>query len=348
MSLIPDTPDSSVDDASIKDASPEDSNPGFARLLKEEKTEPALAFRVFKSMPYPTRMLIVSGLVVLGILLQFLFVRFWPGAPFLLAAFVLSWVKGFDNKLDSRTYKADSDWETVEYERLGEILALKKKINRWDSSLWDISNGKGIVFFIFVVFVGYILLQIFGAHKTAAYPIILGDAGLLILTQWFNGMRYVDKQPDLILKTEHLVKTVEHLRRYEILNGEIGAMLLLAASDKGLTPQGVKITVRFPDAPEDFFGVQSQVVINRVQSKAHPYCYSVVVAKKGKKLFRAIERLDPPPGCIFETDTKGNADVVIIRQRTSRTSGYHTNVDTSAMTLASALQIAETWFKQRH
>ncbi len=68
-----------------------------------------------------------------------------------------------------------------------------------------------------------------------------------------------------------------------------------------------------------------QVNINRVKGSDYPYLYCVLVARPALKLPKQI-RTDAPSNITIETDAKAaDVHVVVIRQKTTKTSGYHTN-----------------------
>jgi hypothetical protein len=50
----------------------------------------------------------------------------------------------------------------------------------------------------------------------------------------------------------------------------------------------------------------------------------VLVAKPGCGLREVFERFQPPAGLVKEWEDKSGVEVLILRQHTTRTSGYHT------------------------
>ncbi|HEC12331.1 MAG TPA: hypothetical protein ENI80_03635 [Acidiferrobacteraceae bacterium] len=314
-----------------------------ALALQPESKDPAISFRLFKSLPIKQRMYWVAAFIALGLILQIALLSALPGLPFIFIAILLTWVVGFDNKIDFHHMRVDSGWEQVDFSRLKDIGQLDTDIKHWDTSLWDLSNAKGLMGFLFV---GVLILLTWWGLWEISIPlgnIIAADGALLLISQWFNGMRRVDRRPDLVLKVDHLLKTVEQYQEMGTLTGKLGAQLLLNESQDQRVPVDAKAMVTYPDGPEYLYGVQSQVVINRVQGRPYPYCYSVIVAKAGHDLIKQTQHLRLSSNIIRETQTKDGVDVVIFRQRTSRTSGYHTKVKTSALILGAALQNAEAY-----
>ena len=76
-------------------------------------------------------------------------------------------------------------------------------------------------------------------------------------------------------------------------------------------------------------GLQVQVVLNRVEGSDYPYLYCVLVARPSLGMRDRLE-YEPSKGIVTEADRKeaDNVDILVIRQETTETGGYHT--DTAA------------------
>jgi len=309
--------------------------------LRAEALEPALQFSLLKGLSYRRRLLIVALLAAAGLSLQVVFFSFWAGLPLLLAAVLCSWVVGFDNKLDKRRFHHDVAWETAPFDRVATIVRLDRAGRRWDFSLLDISNATGGVVFL-VGLLGAIALAglAFGKAGKPAAMIVGGDFVLLILVQWFSGMRSRFRQPDLVVKAEHALAVMRTLREEVEREGELSVQLRMGGKSEERAPNDMKLSIRYPEAPAHFLGVQAQIVLNRVQGTPYPYFYAVVVTRQGHGLFAAARRVELPRGVILETKSEKDVDVAIIRQHTTKTSGYHTKPDVSGRILRTALEIA--------
>lgn len=310
------------------------------QLMKFDSDAANLEFKSFRSLDYRSRWLWMAGLVVAGLAAQAAFLSPWPGVPFLIGAVVLSWVVGFDAKVDRRSFHHDQAWETVPFERIAEIEKLDRKVQRWDASALDVSGCGAVVFLVVgaaCVAAWALLREVVGPSVGA---IVAVDAGLLLLPQWFSGMRGAFRQPDLMIKVEHVREVVRRAGPSIAKHGTLKAILLMSGKDESRVPIDLKIAVVPEDAPEGFHGVQGQVVLNRVQGKPHPYFYCVVVAKEGSDLLRVAESVPKPAGILDEWKRENGVDVSVIRQRTTRTSGYHTKPARSAEILATALEVA--------
>jgi hypothetical protein len=309
--------------------------------LRTESLEPALQFRLLKGLGYRRRLLVVALLAALGLVLQIAFYSFWAGLPFLLAAVICSWVVGIDNKLDKRSFHHDIAWETAPFDRVETIVRLDRAGRRWDFSLLDISNATGGVIFVLGL-AGAFGLAVF-AFARAGRPaaiIVGGDLVLLILAQWFSGMRSRFRQADLVIKAEHVLAVMRTMREEVERDGELRVQLRMGGKGAERAPSDLKLSIRPPDAPEHFLGVQAQIVLNRVQGRPYPYFYAVVLERQGHDLFSAARRVELASGVILETKSQDEVDVAVVRQRTTRTSGYHTKPNASCRILRTALQIA--------
>jgi hypothetical protein len=97
--------------------------------------------------------------------------------------------------------------------------------------------------------------------------------------------------------------------------------------------------VRFKDAPKAFLGVQGQISINSVKGRPYPYFYVVVIARPEFGLFKKFPNA-PIERCVVERKKTSEVDVMVIRQKTTKTSGYHTDERTQEYILTKALKIA--------
>ncbi len=309
-----------------------------------EAKEPVLQFAAGKSLPYRRRLAWTAGLVAAGFVVQVAFMDVLWGLPFLVAALVLGWVKGFDTRLDRRAYSADATWERVPFERVEEVLRLDREMTRWDASALDITSGAGVI--LWVLLSGAILGASFWATQAfdeAAGWIVGVDGALLLLVQWFSGMRTVDRRADLVLRASTLADVVARgLERIQEV-GEVGAQMQMQGTGKDRVPVDVRMTISNPKAGPHFLGVQGQVVLNRVQGTPYPYFYAVVVSRPGKGLLAAAEQALPAPNVLVEAKRQGDVEIAVVRQETSKTSGYHTDPAAALRVLSTALDLTKAW-----
>lgn len=316
-----------------------------ASLAKREADTPTIEFGLVKSLGYKRRFTVVAVLVIIGFAVQVITLNAWYGVPFLLAALVLTWVRGYDSKLDRRHARIGGAWEETDVDRIGDILTLDRKMRSWDSSLMDISNAGGALMFLLAI--GAVAGSFFLLRRDwpAIATIAAVDGALLIVPQWFNGMRYIQTRGDLVLKASHVQDVLARIGTKDVESAELKARMHMVGREDQRSPDNFKLVASYADGPEGFYGVQAQVVINRVQGTGHPYFYACIVGKDGLGLLKRGRPASLPDNVIVETETKDDVDVIIIRQRTSRTSGYHTKVPTSAAILRTALRAAQRFVR---
>jgi hypothetical protein len=221
-------------------------------------------------------------------------------------------------------------------------------MKKWDESILDASSLMGCITLAAMAVIlggGTILLLEFSPPVAG---IVAMDGLALLGLNWFNGMRSIHRKPDLVLKAEHVDKVLRTLPSKTYKRGEFMAQMLLKGEGEKQVPEDFKLLVEFKESPPGFYGVQGQVVVNRVQGAGYPYFYSCIVARDELKLLDVLKRKQSlPKGVILEQQRKDGVQVIVIRQYTTSTSGYHTNVGTSASILITAIEIAELFLKSR-
>ena len=234
-------------------------------------------------------------------------------------------VRGYDNRVKFGKYSPSYGWEQADESKIQEVEQFVKKMKKWDRSLIDISNGLGkfslIVWLIVFGVIG--LMGYFDGNMP--FLTIAVDAFLLFFPHWVTGTRSIQTQPNLLFKI-NLIKRL--LKRRDIASRmqhhEIEYFLLLKGVEERKVPEDVKLRVNIHNQNQDFLGYYGQIVINRIGDKKYPYFYVVLVAKKRYGLKTAFTSYHPPSKIIKEFKTEGDVEVLVIRQKTTKTSGYHT------------------------
>jgi len=262
-------------------------------------------------------------LILSGFILQVYLYHIFPGILFILAGNLLLLVRGYDNRLKMGSYK-HSGWERMSKEQLDNIVKLHKKINVWDRSLWDITNAMGFWFFLIIVII-IILLFSEASYYSQSYIILAFDIIILLLPHWFTGLRKILTFPVLLIK----IKLINNLILYFSKNIEdytIEYLVLLRGEKKSKRlPYDIKFKVSKSDAPEGFLGLYGQTSINNVGGTIYPYFYVVLVCKPEFDLINKTKNYKPKSkNIIKEYKHQEDVDVLVIRQFTTRTSGYHT------------------------
>lgn len=299
--------------------------PGFPPPKKQDSVK----FYVFKDISYSYRMMLYLILLAVGFLFQILLMKALPGAIFLVCATLLNLVQGYDSRIKLKDFKEDNNWTQVDMKQINQVLELERKAANWDKDILDISNGKGIFAFMMAIFLtifGNIVLKISLGYEDVGI-IFITDVIILLLPLWFNGLRRVLKQDILYIKV-NIIKSMEEFFRNIKKDGEIFKPALMLARDKSgkSVPKDSRFTITFENMPEDFYGIQAQININEVQNSNYPYFYCVIAAKSGFGLRQHAKNIVANKKVIVQYEEDRNAEVIVIRHRTTNTTGYHTNI----------------------
>ncbi len=297
-------------------------------LSKDEQG--IVIFHFWKSLSYKSRLFLTFTLILGGILVQY-FSYFQGGADFfltiglgmVLTGNLLVLVKGYNNKIKLDVYSADKEWVTVDKEQLSKILEINRKARHWDISSTDISNVLG--FFVFVLLLGALIaIGISGPFASEMVNrTIVWDMIILFVPHWFTGIRRITLTPKLVNK----IKLFMYL-----MNGFDSTLaedrvdyLVYVEGQNTMFPRDVKMKLKFKDQPESFLGLYAQISMNHVNDRDYPYFYVVMVAKADSGMLRpVVNSLQLPPNVISEYKAEGEIELIVIRQRTTKTSGYYT------------------------
>jgi len=165
------------------------------------------------------------------------------------------------------------------------------------------------------------------------------DASILLIPLWFSGMKFILKQPNLAIRVNLILKLFEVFQNLKQEGEEFKPALMFSKNKENKTvPVDARFSIGFPGPPEGFYGLQAQINLNVVQGTSYPYFYCVLAAKPGFNLRRFKEKIDLAPKVICEYQEDSKAEVLVIRQYTTRKSGYHTKDRKCAEILKVALE----------
>jgi hypothetical protein len=157
--------------------------------------------------------------------------------------------------------------------------------------------------------------------------VFLVDAALLFLPHWFTGLRQKWRPVSLTERVDALSTALKAVAALDGPAVEIQPRFLMAGAGSDRVPLDARVFIRFPEGPEAFLGLQFQVAINNVQGSSFPYLYAVLVAKEEFHLIR-----DHRDGITAANDhltvsesRENDVEVIVIRQTTTKKTGYHTN-----------------------
>lgn len=300
-------------------------------------------FYFAKEMDYDRRVFVTIGLLAIGLLLQVIFLVPWFGIPFLIMAVGLMLVKGYDSRARLKKYQPDANWTDVDMAKIDQIEELRKRNKDWDKDAIDISNFQGCMMFLVVAIavVALTVLTMLLTNDIYVTLIIPMDAFILFVPMWFTGMRFVLTQPNLAVKIKVLKLVEDYFNKLKTEGEVFVPAMMLTKDDKGnAVPTDVRFTIRFAQPPPGLYGLQAQININLVQGNSYPYFYCVIAARPGFGLGRYQATELQTKQVIIEYQEDANAEVLVIRQFTTKTSGYHTKDRTCWEILWIAVQLA--------
>lgn len=304
-------------------------------ILPQRQDRGVVVFLVLPSVAYERRMVLSFGAIAVGFALQFLTGGLVPGVLLLAAGNLLLLVKGYDNRVDFGAFEPDTHWERVERARLIQIRTLDAKIRKWDLTALDASNPLGFIVFLLVV--GALALP--AVTGTGRVRMLAIDALVLLVPHWLTGIRSALRTPGLLIRIDTieavLSDAARRLQRHRV------TLLMLLKGREAKLPEDVKFKVDIEGQHPDFLGLYGQVVLNEVQGTSYPYFYVVLVAREGFGLEDAFKRFRPGDEVTKEFKREGKVEVMVIRQHTTKKSGYHSKPEMANRLFAAGLGIAE-------
>ncbi|MCU0599634.1 MAG: hypothetical protein MUE70_10320 [Desulfobacterales bacterium] len=313
----------------------------MADLSISRQAQGIVVFRLWKTLPYPVRILLSFGLIIAGFFAQFFTLDFCPGCVGVLLGNLLLIVKGYDNRVKPAKFSPEASWEKVSQNKFTEVERLHRDMKKWDRSLLDITSGPGFMALMVLSAVIGVFYYTASSIYNSSLMIITYDAALLLLPHWVTGVRTTLTKPNMILKISKFKKLMKN--NDGILSGHDIDYYMLLAGDEGKIPDDVKVRINLKHHHKDFLGLYGQMVTNEVNGTSYPYFYVVLVAKKGFGLEKAFNSFSPPAKITKEFKIEGDVEVFVIRQATTETSGYHTSDRQMSSILASGVALAEKY-----
>ncbi|MHC4088207.1 MAG: hypothetical protein ACYSU5_23830, partial [Planctomycetota bacterium] len=208
-----------------------------------------------------------------------------------------------------------------------------------------ISNPLGIVSLILIGGLALLASVLLGslANDTRVTIILATDIVIFMVPLWFSGMRFILKQPNLAIKVNIILGLYKVFETIKLEGEEFRPALMLTKGDEGESvPIDARFSIAFPNSPEAFYGLQAQINLNVVQGASYPYFYGVLAAKPGFGLSQYKEKVKLDGKIICEYQEGSQAEVLVIRQHTTKKSGYHTKDRKCTQILMVALEGGRT------
>lgn len=327
-----------------------------------------IQFYLWKSLPYYPRLLLAIVSFVTGLGLQVFGMRVFPGVLLIVLALALGLASGYQSKAKTA---GSPFWKEADWDALEEIIRLNRRSKRWDQTWLDITNRRGALLFVAVILQAVVvwLLLLPRVDTGAAASIYLVDVLVVAVPLWLTGSRRLLKNDQLVIQAEELLRIRDRFQTTLDQNGDrLQPMLETRPTETGdgEVPTGVQLKVLYRDMPKNYYGLQAQTNINEVQGVSYPYFYCVLVGEMELKLERFKDRIrfsnpiEPQPKAaakgrflrwieklgagaapriIVEYRQNRNIDVLVIRQFTTKRSGYHVQPETALEIFRSAYQL---------
>ena len=300
--------------------------------LPDRERRHLIQFYLLPKMGYLTRLELAGGLVVVGLALQLFWqtqeftMMFIVTLPIVLAGNLFLLARGYNLAVEK--VSVSGEWQKTTRDRFQKTRDLEKQVKKWDETAIDGTCVTGVFSFIAVALgvagVWFLLnVILMEPHWAIVFP---ADAAAILLPHWFTGVRRGWKPVALRQEVDAVETALEAIEGFDEPPCQIQPMFEMGGREKKV-PVGARAFVRFPDGPEAFLGVQFQVSLNDVQGTKFPYLYAVLVAKKGFGLLEdhlARIQAGASDELTVETSTEEDVDVVVIRQTTTKKTGYHT------------------------
>jgi hypothetical protein len=267
----------------------------------------------------------------------------FPGIILVCAGNLLLLVKGYDNRIKLGTFEHVTEWVSTDQEHLNKIVELNKKVRKWDISAWDITSGLGGFLFFLLLIAVVAICAVNPFHTFDPLIILAANIIVLLIPQWVTGVRRITTAPALVNK----IKVYQNLTGIfvdKLKEDSVSFLMLLKGKNKKM-PADVKMKVKFKNQTDDFLGMYAQISMNNVQGKDYPYFYVVLVAKENSGLISSkLKNLPMPRNVISEFSHENDAEILVIRQYTTKNSGYFTNGDAMEVIFETGLNAGRKLF----
>ena len=314
----------------------------MAKVFLDSAEQGIVVFKIWQSLAYKKRILLSSILIIIGLLLQLFSKMLFPGVVLVFLGNLFLLPSGYDNRIKIGRYNPKAGWENVAKSKLEEFLLLDKKIRKWDRSSMDITNVLGFFTFLILTGVLVILFLISLEESNKALEILSINGAVLLIPFWVTGVRSKYRILKVIQKIKLILKLLgkEELQA-KLKRHDVDYFFLLGGKKEAKVPVDVKFRVDIENRHKDFLGLYGQIVLNSVQNTTYPYFYMVLVAKLKFGLDGIYKSYIPGPSIVKQYKIQSDVEVLVIRQKTTRKSGYHTKDKQVYNIFTEGLQLAE-------
>lgn len=286
-----------------------------------------LVFHFFPRMSNQLRFLIFIALFGLGVYIQIITNSIWYGAILVACASLILLNKGVDSRLRIESFHHKAKWQAASREQIEDIISMHKKLRKWDRSGFEISSGCGRKVFFLVLFIGFILFCLSIGEYELTLGIFTINFLLLFVPHFLSGFKLYDENKKPVFFAEQCLSIADMIASmYPQIN--VGFMILLVEStkNKSIYPKEVKLKMTMGNSPSSFLGCYGQLSINEIGTASYPYFYTVLIFKPEFDLFEKYKKINiENKAMLKEYSAQKDVEVLVLRQYTTKNSGYHTN-----------------------
>ncbi len=237
-----------------------------------------------------------------------------------------------------RIRPSKATWQQVTPQKIEDVSVQCKKIKKFRGS----SAGAVVAVFVFFVIGLSFGMPLLRAMSSISFPLAAGIIDVIIL---FSGLALTGRKSAWMPHALDVkIETVKRIVNSTMIKKDPALQAIpyleIGETKEGKLPMDTRLLVKFKNAPSTFIGLQGQVSINTVKSRNYPYFYLVLLAKPEFHLFEKFEDHSLDKLVIERKKTEG-VDVIVIRQRTTKTSGYHTNEGIQDYILSNGIRLAK-------
>ncbi|NLL29078.1 MAG: hypothetical protein GX259_09800 [Bacteroidales bacterium] len=286
-----------------------------------------LVFHFFPRMPNQLRFLIFIALFGLGIYIQIITNSIWYGAICIACASLILLNKGVDSRLYIERFHHNAKWQTASRQQIQDIINMQKKLRRWDRSSFEISSCLGKLIFFIIIFISIILFAISEGLNDLSIGIFTCDLLILFVPHFLSGYKHYDTNTKLLLYAKKCLSIADMIANlYPKVNVGFMTLLVERNKDKSVYPKEIKLKLTMGNSPTAFLGCYGQLSINEIGATSYPYFYTVLIFKPEFDLAEKHTKITlTNKNILKEFSVNEGVEVLVLRQVTTRTSGYHTD-----------------------
>ena len=319
--------------------------------LKTSRKRRVSGFYVLPEISILPRSILIIVLLSAGIMLQMIHIL--AGFILVLGGILLTLLKPVTN-VPSYKKSEQGKWVNVTDQEFTRIREHYKRAKKWANNYFNLFTIKGNLFFLFLALPGVCVGYYLSRFSRSLVNIWVLDYGAFTALFFLTGERNPHQPKDLLLKIGEFMKIMEFLRERPDPDIVIQPMMEVKPAGKTKSvPTDARLFLKFRSAPVEFIGLQFQISLNRVGSRSYPYLYAVLLGRRG---FDFKKRLSSSGASaiakdlkkIFTLETKrtGDVDILVFRQTTTKTTGYHTSASKQREIVLQSLALAKSALRE--